>query len=65
MSLTAVHSCDFPCRADESLYEMERNPNMATQVIWQASRSPVGEAAAAGVRGAAELTLSAGAFQAL
>lgn len=41
---------------------MEKNPNKATQAIWQASQSPVGEAAAAGVRGAAELTLSAGAL---
>lgn len=39
---------------------MEKNPNKATKVIWRASQSPVGEAAAAGVRGAAEMTLSAG-----
>jgi len=47
-------------RADESLDEMERNPNEATLALWRASQSPVGEAAAAGVRGAAELTLNAG-----
>ncbi|CAD7701932.1 unnamed protein product, partial [Ostreobium quekettii] len=47
-------------RADETLDEMERNPNQATLALWRASRSPVAAVTAAGVRGAASLTLTAG-----
>ena len=60
VAVAPAESVVFCLRADESLDEMEKNPNKATQAIWRASQSPVGEAAAAGVRGAAELTLSAG-----
>lgn len=47
--------------ADDILNDLEHNPDPATQAIWNVSNSTAGQTAAKGVRGAAELTVQAGA----